>query len=169
MCSRSVRQAASTPGVTAYMRAFMIPALAVTSALPRLLQLARTPRHVVGNRLAHRRIQGRRDILRQQLLPDCRGALGGVARTGLGPALEARPVRKQWPVERRLVACERVRGAEEMPTGGCVLDRIDREVIVAELERLEHLRPVAQQLGIDDDFFQRSGQPTLEPAGSVVD
>src|ERR1700751_3214306 len=98
MCSSRARQVASTLGVTAYMRAFMIQAL---TASPGLAELARPALDEAGDRLAPRRIERRRDVLRQQLVPYESGALGGVARPRLGPALEARPVRGQRPIESR--------------------------------------------------------------------
>ena len=68
-------------------------------------------RDVGVERLAHRRVQRRRHVFGEQLLPDARGPLRGIARARVAPVLEVGPVRQQRPVEGRLVARERMRAS----------------------------------------------------------
>src|SRR5262249_19610383 len=139
MWASSSRQAASTWGVTAYMRALAIKPAPGADASAGGAKFTRPARHVLADGLAHRGIEWRRREPAQQFLPDDGSALGGVARAGIGPVLEVRPVRQQRPVERRLVARQRVCRAEEVSAGGDALDRLHRQVIVAEVDRLEDL------------------------------
>src|ERR1700684_549438 len=101
MWVRSVHHPASTSGVTAYIRAFMIREDMLTSArtrhatprLPRpssarIPKLNRAATHVRVDGLFDRRIERRRHVFCEELFPDARGALCRVARAGLGPVLE---------------------------------------------------------------------------------
>src|SRR5450755_2161934 len=99
MCSRSVRHPASTCGVTAYMRAFMIRVvmrcahcrssndawdapLAPTSSggAP---EFERPARYILANGLFDCRIERRRHVVGEELLPDAGGALRCVLGAGV--------------------------------------------------------------------------------------
>src|SRR5512141_2654666 len=160
-CPSNACHTASTAGVTEYIRAFMI-----ASAMRRL-EAAKSGRlrHVAAefpgaacdvgvDGFAHGWIERGRRGFRQQLLPDFGGASRRVASARLRPAFEIRPVGQQRTIESRLVARKRVRGAEEMPSRFDALDRVHREVVVAEVNGLQDLGPAAKQLGVDDDLFE---------------
>ena len=105
----------------------------------------------------------------QRLLPDRGGALGGVLGAGDLPAFVGAPVGQQRPVERRLVALQRMRGAEEMAAGRDLGDGVERDILGRDGERLDGLRHHLQHLDIEHDLLERSGQPALHPAGAMID
>ena len=80
----------------------------------------RGPRAIGGS-------SGGRHGLGKQPLPDDVRAFGGGARAVGLPGLEVAPVRHQRPVERGLVALERVGRAEEVAAGPDLGDRVEAE------------------------------------------
>src|SRR5580658_4846192 len=127
MCASNSRHRVSTSGVTEYMRALTIQSVTRREALSLSVDVADPAFGIGVDRLFDRRLQRRRHVLGEHLLPDIGRALRGIAGAGIGPILEIRPVREQRAVERRLVTGERMRSAKEMTACHDSLDGIDRE------------------------------------------
>src|SRR6185503_13624731 len=85
------------------------------------------------------------------------------------PGFEVAPVGQERLVERGLITRERVRGAEEVPAWADLGDRIQAELVVVDLWRLQDARHLLEQLGVEDQLLERGGQPAFEPAGTLVE
>ena len=131
--------------------------------------LALAPGDESVDRLGDRRVHRRLLVLGEELLPDPVGPFRGGPRAVRLPRLEVAPVGQERPVERRLVALERVGRAEEVAARPDLGDRVDAQRRLVDHDRLEHLGDHLQDLRVDDELLERGGEAALEPAGALVE
>ena len=55
-----------------------------------------------------------------------------------------------------------------MPAHRDGFDGLHGEIVLIEAHGLQHLGPIPQQLGIDDDLLERGRQASFEPPGRMI-